>query len=56
MNKSNSSVFIRQADFIALDNKEVIEETVDLSSKKLTSWIKVEGVQGMIILDDFVAA
>lgn len=56
MNKSNSSVFTRQAEFIALENKEVIEGTVDLSSKKLLSWKKIEGVQGMIILDDFVAA
>lgn len=48
--------FEREAEFVALDNKTVIEGTVNLTEEKLTSWEVIEGAQGMIILDDFATA
>lgn len=54
-NKSSSS-FKRQAEFIALENKKVIEGVVDLSKNKLQSWETVEGAQGMLIIEDFGTA
>lgn len=43
----------RQADFVALDGKQVIEGTVDLAARRLTAWKPVEGAHGMVLLDDF---
>jgi primary-amine oxidase len=43
----------RQAEFVALDGKKVIEGTVDLAARSLTAWKPVEGAHGMVLLDDF---
>jgi primary-amine oxidase len=43
----------RQAAFVLLDGKSVIEGTVDLAARKLTQWKPVEGAHGMVLLDDF---
>lgn len=47
-----SKTLSRDAEFIALDGKQVIEGEVSLTDKKLTSWKKIDGVHGMITLDD----
>ncbi|WP_232695887.1 hypothetical protein [Brevibacillus daliensis] len=47
------SSFNRAAKFVALDGKKVIEGEVDLSTQKLSSFKEIEGVHGMVILDDF---
>lgn len=51
--ESNTESFVRIAEFIALDGKQVIEGVVDLTKKKLKSWEKIEGVHGMVIVEDF---
>ncbi|WP_390348443.1 primary-amine oxidase [Variovorax boronicumulans] len=43
----------RQAAFVALDGKKVIEGTVDLAARTLTAWKPIEGAHGMVLLDDF---
>jgi len=55
MEGKKKETFARKAEFIALDGKQVIEGEVDLSSKKLNSWNEIEGVHGMVIIDDFAA-
>jgi primary-amine oxidase len=45
----------RQAAFVILDGRHVIEGTVDLASKKLLQWQPVEGAHGMVLIDDFGA-
>lgn len=36
-----------------MNGKQVIEGEVNISSKKLVSWNEMDGVHGMLILDDF---
>jgi primary-amine oxidase len=43
----------RQAEFVALDGKKVIEGTVDLAARSLVAWKPVDGAHGMVLLDDF---
>ena len=43
----------RQAAFVVLDGKKVIEGSVDLGARSLTHWKPVEGAHGMVLLDDF---
>ncbi|WP_218510333.1 primary-amine oxidase [Variovorax sp. dw_308] len=43
----------RQANFVILDGKKVIEGTVDLAARSLTNWKPIEGAHGMVLLDDF---
>lgn len=43
----------RQAAFVILDGRKLIEGTVDLATKKLTQWQPVEGAHGMVLIDDF---
>lgn len=43
----------RQAAFVILDGRKLIEGTVDLASKKLLQWQPVEGAHGMVLIDDF---
>jgi primary-amine oxidase len=43
----------RRADFTLLDGRQVIEGTVDLAAGKLLRWQPIEGVHGMLVLDDF---
>ncbi|MEO5793512.1 MAG: primary-amine oxidase [Rhodoferax sp.] len=43
----------RQAAFVILDGKKVIEGTVDLAARSVSSWKEVEGTHGMVLLDDF---
>lgn len=45
----------RQAAFVILDGRKLIEGTVVLASKKLTQWQPVEGAHGMVLIDDFGA-
>jgi primary-amine oxidase len=45
----------RQAAFVILDGRKLIEGTVDLASKKLLQWQPVEGAHGMVLIDDFGA-
>ncbi|WP_221175961.1 primary-amine oxidase [Brevibacillus fluminis] len=47
------STFQRIANVVLLDGKNVIEGEVDLAAKSLVSWKPIEGVHGMVILDDF---
>ncbi|RXT07189.1 stalk domain-containing protein [Ammoniphilus sp. CFH 90114] len=54
-NRSSRS-FERKAEFIALDGKQVYEGEVNLTTRKLVSWEKIDDVHGMIILDDFFTA
>ncbi|MFU2016616.1 stalk domain-containing protein [Peribacillus butanolivorans] len=51
--EKKDNAFTREAEFIALNGKQVIEGEVNISSKKLVSWNEMDGVQGMFILDDF---
>ena len=43
----------RQAVFAILDGKSVIEGSVDLAARTVTSWKTIEGAHGMVLLDDF---
>lgn len=43
----------RQAAFVILDGKKVIEGTADLAARTLTGWKEIEGAHGMVLLDDF---
>jgi primary-amine oxidase len=43
----------RQADFVILDGKQVIEGTVDLAARSLVRWQPVPGAHGMVLVDDF---
>ncbi|MDM0112901.1 primary-amine oxidase [Variovorax sp. J22R133] len=43
----------RQANFVILDGKKVIEGTVDLVARNVLSFKPVEGAHGMVLLDDF---
>lgn len=43
----------RQAAFVILDGRQLIEGTVDLASKKVLQWQPVEGAHGMVLIDDF---
>ncbi|MES2941369.1 MAG: stalk domain-containing protein, partial [Pseudomonadota bacterium] len=43
----------RQASFVILDGKKVIEGTADLRARSITSWTPVEGAHGMVLVDDF---
>lgn len=43
----------RQAEFVILDGKAVIEGSVDLAARKVTGWKPIEGAHGMVLLDDF---
>jgi primary-amine oxidase len=43
----------RQAAFVILDGKKVIEGTADLAARTVTQWKEVEGAHGMVLLDDF---
>lgn len=45
----------RQAAFVVLDGKKVIEGAVDLAARKVVGWKEVEGAHGMVLLDDFAA-
>ncbi|PEJ33317.1 primary-amine oxidase [Peribacillus butanolivorans] len=51
--EKKDNAFTREAEFIALNGKQVIEGEVNISSKKLVSWNEMDGVHGMFILDDF---
>lgn len=51
--EKKDNAFTRKAEFIALNGKQVIEGEVNISSKKLVSWNEMDGVQGMVIMDDF---
>ena len=43
----------RQASFVILDGRSLIEGTVDLASKQLLQWQPVPGAHGMVLIDDF---
>jgi len=43
----------RQAAFVILDGKKVIEGTADLATRTVLGWKEVEGAHGMVLLDDF---
>lgn len=43
----------RQAAFVILDGRHLIEGTVDLASKKVVQWQPVPGAHGMVLIDDF---
>lgn len=43
----------RQAAFVILDGRKLIEGTVDLASKQVLQWQPVEGAHGMVLIDDF---
>lgn len=43
----------RQASFVILDGRQVIEGSVDLAARKLTQWQPVAGAHGMVLVDDF---
>ncbi|MED3909533.1 stalk domain-containing protein [Peribacillus simplex] len=51
--EKKDNAFTRKAEFIALNGKQVIEGEVNISLKKLVSWNEMDGVHGMLILDDF---
>ncbi|MBO8171667.1 MAG: primary-amine oxidase [Bacillaceae bacterium] len=55
-NRGSDQAFPRQAVFIALDGKQVIEGEVDLASRRLVTWDDKQGVHGMFIMDDFITA
>jgi primary-amine oxidase len=42
----------RQAAFVILDGRHLIEGTVDLASKKVVQWQPVPGAHGMVLIDD----
>lgn len=43
----------RQAGFVILDGKQLIEGSVDLGTRTVTGWKHIEGAHGMVLLDDF---
>jgi primary-amine oxidase len=43
----------RQAAFVILDGKKVIEGTADLATRTVLGWKEIEGAHGMVLLDDF---
>lgn len=43
----------RQADFVILDGKKVIEGSADLASRTVLGWKEIVGAHGMVLLDDF---
>ena len=43
----------RQAAFVILDGRQLIEGTVDLASRKVVQWQPVPGAHGMVLIDDF---
>lgn len=43
----------RQASMVVLDGKKLIEGTIDLAARSVTSWKPIEGAHGMVLLDDF---
>lgn len=43
----------RQAAFVILNGKKVIEGTADLAARTILNWKEVEGAHGMVLLDDF---
>ena len=43
----------RQATFVILDGRKLIEGTVDLASKQVVQWQPVDGAHGMVLIDDF---
>ncbi|QRR36430.1 primary-amine oxidase [Hydrogenophaga sp. YM1] len=43
----------RQADFVILDGKSLIEGAVDLARRSVTKWTPVPGAHGMVLLNDF---
>ncbi len=43
----------RQAAFVILNGKTVIEGTANLAARTVTDWKEVEGAHGMVLLDDF---
>ncbi|RZL87255.1 MAG: primary-amine oxidase [Variovorax sp.] len=43
----------RQAAFVILDGKKLVEGTADLRTRSLTGWREVEGAHGMVLIDDF---
>ena len=45
----------RQAEFVLLDGKNVMEGVIDLTARQLTSITPVPHVHGMVLLDDFMA-
>lgn len=45
----------RQAGFVILDGKSVIEGSVDLVARTVTSWKTIAGAHGMVLLDDFAS-
>ena len=45
----------RQAAFVILDGKKVIEGVADLETKTIKEWQPVQGAHGMVLLDDFFA-
>jgi primary-amine oxidase len=54
--KNKKEKLPREAAFIALDGKQVIEGEVNLKTNKLTKWEEIASVHGMFILDDFITA
>ncbi|WP_119153226.1 primary-amine oxidase [Caldimonas tepidiphila] len=45
----------RQASFVILDGKSVVEGTVDLGTRTVASWKAIEGAHGMVLVDDFAS-
>ncbi|MFT3760212.1 primary-amine oxidase [Thauera sp.] len=45
----------RQAAFVILDGKKVIEGSVDLAKREVSGWEEIKGAHGMVLLDDFEA-
>ena len=45
----------RQAAFVILQGKKVIEGTADLAARTVLDWKEIEGAHGMVLLDDFQA-
>jgi primary-amine oxidase len=45
----------RQAVFVILDGKKVIEGSVNLVTRQLRDWKEIEGAHGMVLLDDFAS-
>lgn len=43
----------RQAAFVVLDGKKVIEGTADLATRTVLGWKEIVGAHGMVLLDDF---
>ena len=43
----------RQATFVILDGKKVVEGTADFATRTVLGWKEVVGAHGMVLLDDF---